>query len=130
MRYCDDFLLLADDADRLREATHSLSGWLAARRLCLHTDRLAVQPSRSGRVFVGFRTWHSHRLLKAANVRAFLRRFRWLRRAYARWQVSTREICPRLQSWLGHAGQANTFHLVRRLSRAWVFQRTPRPRSS
>lgn len=73
----------------------------------------------------GYRTWPSHRRLPATAVRAFLRRVRWMKRAYAERRVAGTEIHPRLMSWLGHAGQADTFRLVRRLSKAWVFRRAP-----
>jgi hypothetical protein len=46
-----------------------------------------------------------------------------MRWAYGRRRVSLREVTPRLQSWLGHARQANTFRLIRRLSRRHTFRR-------
>jgi len=123
VRYCDDFLLLDDDRGRLGAAVAACEEWLAGVRLRLHRERLAVLPSSSGRVFVGFRTWASHRLLKAANVRGFLRRLRWLKRQYARGEIGVEEVRARLMSWLGHAGRASTRRLVARLRRGWVFRR-------
>ena len=123
VRYCDDFVLLHKDRQRLADAATALAVWLGGRRLRLHHERLAIQPATNGRTFVGFRSWRTHRLLRAANVGAFRRRLRWLRRAYALGLIAIRQILPRLRSWLGHAGQANTFHLVVRLTRGWVFRR-------
>jgi retron-type reverse transcriptase len=122
VRYCDDFLLLAPDRRQLELALPDLTSWLDKRRLRLHADRLAILPSISGRSFVGFRIWRSHRLLRQANVQAFRRRLRWLRKALARRLLARRDIVPRLQSWLGHALQANTFRLVRRLRRSPLFR--------
>ena len=109
-----------------REGRDSLAGaqqWLAGVRLRLHEERLAIVPSRAGRLFVGYRTWPRHRLLPAANIRTFVRRMRWLRRAYGRGEISSADVQMRIMSWLGHAQQANTQRLVKRLAREWVFRR-------
>ena len=98
---------------------------MTARRLRLHEERPAVTPARAGRTFVGYRTWAGHRLLRAASVRAFLRRLRWMKRAYAKRRANVADIQTRLWSWLGHAGQGDTRRLVRRLARSWLFRRIP-----
>jgi hypothetical protein len=74
LRYCDDFVLLDNDAGRLREMKAAIPEYLTTLRLQIHQERLAVLPAKAGRVFVGYRTWPSHTLLKAANKRRFIRR--------------------------------------------------------
>jgi RNA-directed DNA polymerase len=121
LRYCDDFVLLDDDPGRLRGLGGEMRALLAARRLCLHEEKLAVTPVRAGLTFVGYRLWPSHRLLPKANVRRFRRRLRWMRRAYAAGRIGWSEIGPRLASWIGHARQADSQHLRERLSAEWGF---------
>jgi RNA-directed DNA polymerase len=123
VRYCDDFIICHDSRRVLSEAIQSVRGSLAAFRLRLHTCRLHVRPSRSGLTFVGYRIWASHRLVRKANVREFRRRVWWMRRSYAAGQIEWDEIRPRLASWVGHARQANSEQLIRRLSPEWVFTR-------
>jgi len=126
VRYCDDFVLLDNDRGRLREIVAATRDWLASRRLKLHEERLCVLPSRTGRVFVGMRTWPTHRVVRAANVRAFRRRVGWMRRAYADGRIHTREqVRCRFVSWLGYASQASSQRLLTRLSRNWIFRRRP-----
>lgn len=126
VRYCDDFVLLDNDRGRLQVVLAEARHWLAGVRLRLHEERLAIVPSRAGRLFVGYRTWPTHRLLPAANIRAFVRRMRWMRRCYRHGDISSAEVQRRIASWLGHAQQANTQHLVKRLAREWVFRRRAR----
>jgi hypothetical protein len=76
-----------------------------------------------GLTFVGYRLWPTHRVLRRENVRRFRRRVRWMQKAYAKGQLKWEDIRPRLASWLGHAGQADSKRLVERLSQAWVFSR-------
>lgn len=123
VRYCDDFILLDDDREKLREAACALAQFLAARRLRLHEDRLSIAPTRCALLFVGFRQWPTHRLLRKANVRGFRRRLRRLKCAYASGELGWPEIKLRLHSWLGHAKQASSKRLLRRLSEEWVFGR-------
>jgi retron-type reverse transcriptase len=126
VRYCDDFVLLDNERSRLQDVLAQARCWLAGVRLRLHEQCLAITPSRAGRLFVGYRTWPTHRLLPAANIRAFVRRMRWMRRRYARGDISSADVQMRIVSWLGHAQQANTQRLVKRLARAWVFRRRAR----
>jgi len=123
VRYCDDFVLLDDDRERLKDAALAVSSWLAVKRLLLHEERLRVGPVAAGLAFVGFRVWPTHRVLKKENVRGFRRRLRWMKRAYAREEIEWQDVKLRLNSWLGHAKQANSGRLVRRVSADWTFAR-------
>jgi len=123
VRYCDDFVLLADDRRELAKAIEAVSDYLSGLRLRLHEEKLAIRPVRSGARFVGFRVWPTHRLIRKDNVRAFRRRVRALRVAYAAGELAWDDIKPRLDGWIGHARQASSVRLLRRLSREWTFTR-------
>jgi len=123
VRYCDDFLLLHNSRQRLRDVREAVRNHLTAFRLRLHETKQAIIPCRAGVRFVGFRIWPTHRLIRKDNVWRFRRRVRWMRRAYAAREIDWEDVKPRLVSWLGHARQANSERLIRRLSRDWVFQR-------
>jgi RNA-directed DNA polymerase len=123
VRYCDDFVLLGDDRGRLRALAEEIALSLAGKRLRMHQANPAVIPSRCGLTFVGYRSWASHRVLRKANLRRFRRRLRWLQRACGRGWIDGQQLGPRLASWIAHARQADSEHLLERLSRDWVFAR-------
>ena len=123
VRYCDDFVLLADDRRRLVEAIAAVRDHLAGFRLRLHEERIGIRPVRAGARFVGFRVWPAHRIIRKENVRAFRRRVKALRAAYAGGALAWDDIKPRLAGWIGHARQASSVRLLRRLSREWTFTR-------
>ena len=123
VRYCDDFILLDSDRGRLRAARQTLEEQMTNWRLRLHAGKVRFVPAERGVTFVGFRVWPEHRLLRKQNVRCFRRRLRWMRAAYARGEIQWDDIRPRLASWIGHARQANSERLLRRLSRDWRFTR-------
>ncbi len=123
VRYCDDFILLDNDRERLRAAREIIEEKMTTWRLRLHASKVRLVPVERGVTFVGFRVWAGHRLLRKQNVRRFRRRLRWMRDAYARREINWNDIQPRLASWIGHARQANSKRLLRRLSRDWRFAR-------
>jgi hypothetical protein len=116
LRYCDDFILLADDPARLRALAGIVADALRGLRLQLHRERLQVQPSSAGRVFVGYRTMPRCRRLTNEGVRRFQRRLSGLRRAFRHGELDRGRIHQRLMSWLGHAGQADSGGLCTRLA--------------
>lgn len=123
VRYCDDFVLLHNDRARLHDAKDRISEWLEKRRLRLHQGKLQIRPVRAGVRFVGYRIWPTHRLLPKDNVRAFRRRVRWMRNAYAAGRIDSDAVKQRLAGWLGHAGKADSKKLLARLQQDWVFSR-------
>jgi hypothetical protein len=122
VRYCDDFILLADDENWLRALSPTLAEKFAGLRLRLHVERLQVQPSCAGRSFVGFRITPAQRRLRNASVRQFLRRLRGMRKALQRGRLNREDVQHRLASWLGHAGQGDSLELMGRIARRLRFR--------
>ncbi len=123
VRYCDDFILLDNERQRLRDARAEIIAYLEQQRLQLHEDKAAVRPTGAGLTFVGYRTWATHRLIRKSNIHAFRRRVRWMKQAYASEEIAWPDVKCRLASWIGHARQADSHRLMRRLSREWTFSR-------
>jgi len=123
VRYCDDFLVLHDDRAVLADVVSKVRAFLRGVRLLSHEDREAVRPTSAGAAFVGYRLWANHRLIRKSNVRQFCRRIAWMRREYAAGRVKWSDIRPRLDSWIGHARQADSECLLHRLHYEWVFVR-------
>jgi retron-type reverse transcriptase len=123
VRYVDDLLVFADDKRRLAEARRQVSAFLAGLRLRLHPDKSVVFPVRQGIRFLGYRVFPSHRLLVPENVRRFRRRLRDLQGQYARYEITLAAARTRILSWIGHARQAGTYCLRRRLFAEHPFRR-------
>lgn len=73
--------------------------------------------------FVGYRVFATHRLLVRENVWRFRRRLRKMQEQYARYEISLDEARRRIMSWIGHARQADSYRLRRRLFREHPFRR-------
>jgi retron-type reverse transcriptase len=123
VRYCDDFIICHNDRHALRAAAGEVRRFLAGLRLRIHEGKLSIRPARAGTTFLGYRLWAEHRIIRKPNVREFRRRVAWMRQAYAAGIIDWRHIKPRLDSWIGHARQANSERLLHRLAREWTFLR-------
>ena len=93
-------------------------------RLRLHPRKNTVFPVSEGIRFLGYRVFPTHRLLVKDNVRRLRRRVRRMQRQYANREIGLNEIRQRLMSWSGHARQADTYLLRKRLFATIGFRRT------
>jgi len=123
VRYCDDFILLHNDRVVLKDTKEKITYYLGYIRMRLHEHKLSITPVRAGLTFVGYRIWPTHRLIRKDNIKAFHRRVDWMKRAYAGGVIDWEDIKIRIDSWLGHAKQADSVQLIKRLSREWKFIR-------
>lgn len=121
LRYCDDFLLFADDKANLWAWRSAIVDFLTTLRLTLHTDRAQVYPVKNGIPWLGFRVFPTHRRLLRRNIRRFMRRFRAQRDAYHRGELTLEELQISLDAWIAHAAHGNTYQLRRRLFKEVTF---------
>jgi hypothetical protein len=131
VRYCDDFLASSDDKRELSSVRALIATFLDDFRLVLHSDKRVVFPTAQGIRFLGYRVFPGHRVLAKENVRRFRRRLRSMQRDFARGAITLDQVRPRILSWIGHAGHADTYRLRARLFEEHPFRRftteSPRP---
>jgi retron-type reverse transcriptase len=123
VRYVDDFLVFADDKHQLAGVRHNLSHFLERLRLRLHPTKSTIFPTSQGIAFLGYRVFRSHRELAKDNVWRFRRRLQVMQKRYARGRLSWPEVSSRVMSWIGHARQADTLRLRKRLFAEHPFRR-------
>jgi RNA-directed DNA polymerase len=114
-RYVDDIVVLNSKKEELRMIRGEIDCYLQRLRLTLHPHKQHIRPVSSGFRFLGQRIYPDRRLLPKENVRRFMRRMKSFQRLYAEGAVTAEEINASLQSWLGHAKQANTYALRKEL---------------
>ena len=124
VRYVDDFLLFADSKRQLWAWKDAVRAKLADLRLTLHARSSTVYPVTNGIPFLGFHVYPTHRRLKRRNGVAFARRYRKLRRAAARGEITRDELDTRVQGWLAHAAHGDTYGLRRSLLRESITLRS------
>lgn len=132
VRYVDDFLAFSNSKSHLAEIRQQVAELLSGLRLGLHSTKNVIFPVSEGIRFLGYRVFSTHRLIVKENVHRFRRRARKMQRQYHEWEIGPGEVRQRLMSWCGHARQADTYQLRRRLFATISFQRarTEKPRAA
>jgi RNA-directed DNA polymerase len=123
LRYVDDMVILDDDKNRLSEIRKLCRERLENDRLVLHPRKAHISPVCLGVDFLGYLVLPDHRRLRNDNGHRFLRKLRRLAAGYAEGRLHWGEINPSVQSWIGHAKQAQTMGLRKRIFSEIVFQR-------
>lgn len=112
IRYVDDFLVFGIEKGKLQEVKHRIDVFLKDQlRLMLHPKKSHVFPVATGIPFLGQRVYLTHRKLQQQNVRRLRKRMRYDIQAFMDKALSADEFECKLNAWLGHARQADTFHL-------------------
>jgi RNA-directed DNA polymerase len=114
-RYVDDAVVVASDKNYLWDCCHQMGAYLETLRLKLHPHKQHVRPVTQGLKFLGQVIYPDCRLLPKKNIRRFMRRMKKYQRLYAEGKMEFAPINHSFQSWLGHAKQANTRALRRRI---------------
>ncbi len=111
VRYCDDFLLFADDKAQLHAWKTQVQEHLDGLRLALNWRRSVVYPTASGIPFLGYRVFATHRRLRADNVALARQRLRRNRDAYQAGRMTAQQFRQSLKAWIAHASHADTYRL-------------------
>lgn len=117
IRYVDDFVMFDSDKSRLTEIRDRCGEELGRLRLRLHPDKSVISRVEDGTLFLGYRVFPDHRRLPRENVTRMRRKIRWMEQAFRAGRLSVTDVLRRTAGWIGHASQADTFHLRRRLLR-------------
>ncbi len=115
LRYADDFLLFAPNKRTLWRWRRAIIRQLATLRLKLHESSSTVYPVWTGIPFLGWRIYPEHLRLQRKNGVAFQRRYKRLRRAYARGEIPLEKITQSVQGWVSHVQHGRTWGLRRAL---------------
>lgn len=115
IRYVDDFVIFQQNKTALWEIKSAVETYLQKLRLQLHPDKCYIMPTEEGVTFLGQRVFTTHRLLRNENVRRFRKRLRVNLQQFRMNQLKVDQLEAGWNAWLGHAAQANTYHLRNRL---------------
>jgi len=121
LRYCDDFLVFADDKDALWETRGRIEQALAGLRLKLHARKGGVHSCEAEVPFLGFTVQKGRVRLGGRSIRRATLRLRKLHNLVLAQQIAPQRLSASVCAWLSHAGQATGKGLQRRvLARAGV----------
>jgi retron-type reverse transcriptase len=128
IRYVDDFVAFHNDKTFLHDLKSAMERHLENLRLRLHPKKSRIYRVTEGVRFLGYRVFPDHRLLDKANVLRMRRKLKQMAQQYADGEISLEKMNGSIQSWIGHAGHADTWMLRKRLLGGVDLFRGRRPR--
>lgn len=123
IRYVDDLIFLARDKQQLHDWKQAITEQLLTLRLRIHPKKANIFQSRHGVDVLGYQVFPDYRKLRNDNGYRFARRLRGFADAYRDGVMEWEDFDTSVQSWIGHAGQADTFQLRQSLFDTTVFSR-------
>lgn len=123
LRYVDDLVLLSNDKADLHRWRGAIERYLLTLRLLVHPAKANIFQSYEGVDVLGYRAFPDFKLLRNDNGFRFTRKLRDFARSWQNGEMEWEDFNPSVQSWIGHAGQADTIGLRRQLFANIVFQR-------
>jgi len=123
-RYVDDIVALGNSKTDLWKLCSQMERYLETLRLTIHPHKRHVWPVQPGLLFLGQHVSRSTRRLSRRNVRRFMQRMKKFQLQYAAGEISLAEIKHSFMSWLGHARQAHTLALRKKILAKIKFRRS------
>lgn len=123
LRYVDDLILMSDDKAQLHAWKQTIMARLETLRLKAHPSKVAIYQSGLGVDVLGYRVFPGFRRLRNDNGFRFARKLRCFAEDYRTGKRDWEDFNSSVQSWIGHAGNADTEGLRRRLFSSIVFTR-------
>ncbi len=123
VRYMDDSVIIAENKEKLWDVKREMEAFLEDKLSLRLNDKTDIFPVSQGVDFCGYRIWSTHRLLRKRSVKRFRRGLRYFQKAYREGTVTLTRINATVQSWLGHAGHANTWHLREKIFEDFVLSK-------
>ena len=115
-RYMDDFYLLSDDKEYLKDCLVKIKAYLAGLSLTLN-DKTEIVPMRKGIRFLGFHSYLTEdgkviRKLTGDNKRQIKKRLRKNAKLVAAGKMTREKFDEKYASWKNHASHGNCYKLI------------------
>lgn len=124
IRYMDDIIVLHESKQELQKILEEIDIFLRSELRLQLNNKTAIRPISTGIEFVGYRIWSTHRKLKKKTAKKMKRRLKYLKKAYARGEVSADEVRSTLMSYLGYMKHADCYKLKKKILRDLVLVRS------
>lgn len=128
IRYVDDFVILHHDKTILEDWKNSIDKFLREKLgLELHPSKSKIIKLDNGLIFLGFRVFFYHKLLRKSNMMNFERKFNQLKICFEEGIISREKIIEFLEGWFAYASHSNTHkykkHILRDFNKCFSFDK-------
>ena len=123
VRYMDDFVLLLEDRNQCRVILEEMKEFLDKNLGLKLNKKTNYFRNSQGVNFCGYKIFKTHIMLKKENKKKIKNKIKNWNKLYHKKELDLRETTLKLNSWIGHAQNADTFFLVNKMIRScdWLY---------
>lgn len=123
VRYVDDFVLLLEDRNQCRVILEEIKEFLDKNLGLKLNKKTNYFRNSQGVNFCGYKIFKTHIMLKKENKKKIKNKIKNWNKLYHKKELDLRETTLKLNSWIGHAQNADTFFLVNKMIRScdWLY---------
>ncbi len=116
VRYMDDSIAILPTIDEAKEVLEKVDNFIKKRlNLSLNTNKSKVFPLSQGVNIVGYKIHPTHKLLRNDCKKKIKRKVKAMPRLIKAGRMQPEKAEQILNSWLGHAGNANSYNFIQSL---------------
>lgn len=111
VRYMDDFIILSPDKEQLRHWLADIERFLRDELKLELNPKTTILAAKNGIDFVGYKHRATHRKVRPDSVK----RIKGTIKQYESGKITKEQLQKKIQSWTGHAGHADSYHLRKKI---------------
>ena len=122
LRYCDDFIILAESKNHLENLIGKLDDFLQSElKLNLHPNKIIIKKYRQGIDFLGYVIFPHHRILRTKTKKRILKKMRKKKEDLQNKVISEKKFKQSLQSYFGLLKHCDGHGIVREIGELTKF---------
>ncbi len=124
VRYMDDFAFILNSKEECKEVLEKVRIFLEEKLKLKLNKKTNYFKGKQGINFCGYRIFATHILLKQSNKKKMYKKLKNWNKAYDKKQLELKETFTKLASWEGHAKNADTFYLRKKVRKMcnWLYE--------
>jgi len=111
IRYVDDFIILHESKEVLKNCRDKIEKYLKNLRLELHPDKSKIYSLYKGVDFLGFKTFYYHRIARKRNIKGFKKKLITLKIKHKEGSINYNKFMESVCGWFAYVMWGNTYKL-------------------
>ncbi len=123
VRYMDDFVLLLENKAQCKEILEKITEFLTKELGLTLNKKTNYFKAKQGVRFCGYKVYENRILLLKENKQKIKKKIKIWNKLYHENKLDLKETALKLNSWIGHAQNADTYHLIKEMKRKceWLY---------
>ena len=113
VRYMDDFVLLLNSKEEARKILQKIKKFLEQKLELKLNPKTNYFKGKQGVIFCGYKIMSNYILLKKDNKKKIYNKVKMWNQVYREKKLNLKDTAMKLNSWIGHAQNANTYFLIK-----------------